>query len=101
MNCHSLWSFINRTLKRDDGITVHGFRSTLKDWCRANRFPMDWYEIQVDHVLGNKVGQAYGHDPLIKERRGMMERWGEYCSKPAPEPKAADVVNIADKRRPA
>jgi hypothetical protein len=30
-----------------------------------------------------------------------MELWGEYCSKPAPEPKAGEVFNLADKRRPA
>lgn len=97
----TIYQFVKRSLKLDVKITVHGFRSTLKDWCRANRFPMDWYEIQVDHVLGNKVDQAYGPDPLIEQRRGMMELYGEYLSKPAPKPKAGNVVNLADKRRSA
>jgi integrase len=61
----TIYQFVQRSLKLDVEITVHGFRSTLKDWCRANRFPMVWYEIQVDHALGNKVDQAYGPDPLI------------------------------------
>jgi integrase len=82
-------------------LTTHGFRSTLRDWCRANRFPVEWWEIQVDHRLGDKTSQSYGHDPLIEERRGMMELWGEYCSKPAPEPKAGTVLKLSDKRRSA
>jgi integrase len=95
----TLRNVARKLLKWDVEITNHGFRSTLKDWCRANKFPMDWYEIQVDHVLGNKVGQAYGHDPLIEERRGMMEAWGQYCSQPAPEPHSADVVKLSEKRK--
>src|SRR5262249_27225781 len=82
-------------------ITGHGFRSTLRDWCRANRFPGEWWDIQVDHKLGNKTSQAYGHDKLVEERRGMMELWGEYLSHPAPELKTDGVVNLAEKRRSA
>ena len=93
--------FIREQLGWEIDITNHGFRSTIKDWCRANKFPDVWYEIQVDHALGNKVGQAYGHDKLLEQRRGMMEVWGEYCSKPALVPQVGTVVNIADKRRPA
>lgn len=93
--------FIREQLGWEIDATNHGFRSTLKDWCRANKFPEAWYEIQVDHALGNKVGQAYGHDKLLDQRRGMMELWDEYCSKPAPEPKAGEVVNLSDKRRSA
>jgi integrase/transcriptional regulator with XRE-family HTH domain len=86
-------------LKWSIQITTHGFRSTLKDWWRANRFPMDWYEIQVDHVLGNKSKQAYGHDPMTEERRGLMELWGEYCSRTAPEPQGGHVVKLAEQRK--
>jgi integrase len=93
--------FILHCFKWETKITAHGLRSTLKDWCRVNEFPMDWYEIQVDHVLGNSVGQAYGHDTLLDQRRDMMEAWGEYCSTPAPEPKAGEVIPISSKRRSA
>jgi integrase len=93
-------NFLNYAFKWETKVTLHGFRSTLRDWWRANRFPPEWWDIQVDHVSGNRVSQAYGHDPLLEERRGVMELWGEYCSKPAPpEPKANDVVVLADKRR--
>jgi integrase len=90
--------FISRTLKWESTITIHGFRSTLKDWWRANGFPMDLYEIQVDHVLGNQVGQAYGHDPLIEERRVIMEQWGDFCCGVAPKPKTGEVVILSERR---
>jgi integrase len=91
--------FVRQQLRWETHITIHGFRSTLRDWCRANKYPEVWWDIQVDHSLGNKTSQSYGTDKLIEERRGMMEKWGEYCSKPAPVPIAADVINISDKRR--
>jgi integrase len=95
-------TFIRKQLGWEIHVTIHGFRSTLRDWCRANKFPGEWWDIQVDHVLGDKTSQSYGHNPLLEERRRMMEQWGEYCSKPAPEPQTGDVVvNLADKRRPA
>jgi hypothetical protein len=96
----SIRHFIGR-MQLDIKITTHGFRSTLRDWCRANKYPSEWWDIQVDHVLGNKTSQSYGHDDLLDERRCMMEAWGEYCAKPSPEPEDAQVFNLADKRRPA
>jgi integrase len=85
----------------DWDFAVHGFRSTLRDWCRANRMPPEYWDIQCDHRLGDKASQAYGHDQLIEERRHMMEQWDEHCSKLPSEPKTGQVIELADKRRPA
>jgi hypothetical protein len=41
--------------------------------------------MQVGHVVGNKVAQAYARDQLLEQRRPLMEAWGQYCSQPAPE----------------
>jgi integrase len=94
-------SFRNHMKQFNDWKTdPHGFRSTLKDWWRHNGFPMDWYEIQVDHALGNDTQQAYGSDAMLEERRGKLELWGDYCSKPAPpKPQTDAVIKLADKRR--
>lgn len=90
------------SLKR---ITLHGFRSTLTDWCHANGFSQRMIDRQLDHVVGGKVAQAYGHDQMIEERRAMMRMWGEYCAKPAPEPATGTAnvaqINEARKRRRA
>lgn len=103
LNRSNLNQFMREQLKWEYHVTVHGFRSTLRDWCRVNRFPDLLWMIQADHKVGkDKSDQSYGHDKLLEQRRGMMELWGEYCSKPAPaEPKAGEVLNIADKRRTA
>jgi integrase len=76
----------------------HGFRTSLKDWWKANGFPIEWWEVQVDH-RGDKLKRSYGDDDVLEERRGKMELWGEYCSKPRPEPKAGEIVNLSSKRR--
>jgi integrase len=96
-------NFLHHSLEWETRVTLHGFRSTLRDWWRANRFPRELWEIQVDHVRGNKTSQAYGHDSLLEERRGPMELWGECCSRPfPPEPKANKiVVNLNTKRKTA
>jgi integrase len=95
--------FIRQTLKWEAKTTVHGFRSTFVDWARANRFPAHLIDLQLDHVLGNKVGQAYGHDKLIEERRAMMRQWGDYCSRPAPVPATGtdNVLSLAKRRKKA
>jgi hypothetical protein len=77
----------------------HGFRTSLKNWWKANAFPMEWWEIQVDH-RGDKLDKAYdGVDDMLEQRRGKMELWGKHCSTPAPEPKAGEVFKLADKKR--
>jgi hypothetical protein len=65
-------------------------------------FREELWLIQADHALGrNKSDRSYGHDKLVEERRVMMEEYGEFCTKPAPEPKADRVVKLSAKRRSA
>jgi integrase len=95
--------FMRAEMKVRNG-TPHGFRSTLRDWMRAEtQFKEVLWKIQVDHIVGDdKSDQSYGHDKLLDQRRAMMELWGEYCSKPAPEPKATGkLLKLSDKRRTA
>jgi integrase len=94
--------FLRNTLKwKTPKIDVHGFRSTLVDWCRANKFPEHLIKRQLDHVLGGKVDQAYGHDQAIEERRGMMRLWGDHCARAEPEPATGteNIVQIKGNRR--
>jgi integrase len=91
--------FIRSTLKWERKVVIHGFRSTFVDWARANRFPSHLIDLQLDHVLGNKVGQAYGHDKMIEQRRGMMELWGEWCSGPPKPATGTNVLSLAKRRK--
>jgi Arm DNA-binding domain len=81
--------------------TMHGCRSSLRDFVRDKGYANDLWEIQVGHKLGDRTSQSYGHDPLLDTRRRMMEEWGEFCSRPEPEPQSADNVipiPLADRR---
>jgi integrase len=84
-------------------FTPHGLRSTLRDWMRAETHFNDvLWKIQVGHKTGrDKTDDSYGHDLQLTRRREMMGQWGEYCSKPPPEPKEGKVLKLSDKRRSA
>src|SRR5262249_16821650 len=51
-------------------VTVHGFRSTFKDWTRKHtNFPREWAEVCLAHTVGNSTERAYARDDLLDERR--------------------------------
>ena len=73
-----------RRMKADD-ITVHGFRSTFRDWAsETTSFPHEVCEQALAHAIGNKTEAAYRRGDLFEKRRKLMEAWAAYC-----EPKAA------------
>jgi integrase len=84
-----------RRMGRDD-ITVHGFRSTFRDWCAesvGNSFPREVCEHALAHSLPDKVEAAYRRGDLIEKRKVLMQVWADYCER---VPKAAAVVSIAN-----
>lgn len=62
------------------GATVHGFRSTFRDWC-GNRtgHPRELAEHALAHMIGDKAEQAYRRDDALERRRPMMEAWAAFC----------------------
>jgi integrase len=94
--------FVANVIRWDIKIHAHAFRGTLRNWMHAKTtFKDKLWKIQVDHKVGiDESDAAYGRDKLLEQRRPFMELWGEYCSKPAPQPQTGDVVvNISDKRK--
>lgn len=70
-----------RRMKRGD-ITVHGFRSSFRDWCAesvANSFPREVCEHALAHSLPDKVEAAYRRGDLIEKRTMLMQAWADYC----------------------
>jgi len=62
-------------------VTVHGFRSTFRDWvAERTNFPSEVAEAALAHVVGDKVEAAYRRGDLFEKRRRLMEAWAEYCS---------------------
>jgi integrase len=62
------------------GITVHGFRSTFKDWSsEMTTFPDHVSEAALAHGSADKVRKAYARSDLFEKRRELMDAWAEYC----------------------
>lgn len=75
-------------------LTVHGFRSSFRDWCaEETHYPNIVAEQALAHTVGNAVEAAYRRGDLLDKRRALMADWATYCTtKPA-----ANVVPITSK----
>ena len=68
-----------RRMGRHD-LTVHGFRSTFRDWCaEASNHPREIAEAALAHMLESKTEAAYQRSDLLEKRRQLMEEWGRFC----------------------
>jgi integrase len=66
------------------GITVHGFRSSFRDWCaERTNFSSEVAELALAHAVGSKVEAAYRRGDLVEKRRRLAEAWAAYCTQPA------------------
>lgn len=64
-----------------DSITVHGFRSTFKDWAtEMTSFANDTSEAALAHVIKDKAEAAYKRTDQLEKRRKLMEAWEAFCS---------------------
>jgi len=74
-------------LGRSD-LTVHGFRSTFRDWCaESTNFPREVAEHALAHSLPDKVEAAYRRGDLFEKRRHLMAAWARYCGTTEPRGK--------------
>jgi integrase len=65
-------------------VTVHGFRSTFKDWTRdQTRFENYVSEAALAHASGDKIEAAYARSDVLEKRRKLMNAWAVYCSRRA------------------
>jgi integrase len=61
-------------------ITVHGFRSTFRDWAaEVSAFPNHVVEMALAHAIGDKVEAAYRRGDLFEKRRKLMAAWAEFA----------------------
>lgn len=66
-------------------ITVHGFRSSFRDWAaEATHYPCEMAEMALAHVVGNKVEAAYRRGDMFEKRRQMMADWATWCEPKKP-----------------
>lgn len=84
-----------RRMERSD-ITVHGFRSTFRDWAsEQTNFSREVSEMAMAHAIGDKVEAAYRRGDLLEKRRNLLAQWADYCGGKF----TADVQPIAAARK--
>lgn len=63
-------------------ITVHGFRSTFRDWAaEETNHPNHVIEMALAHAIGNDVEAAYRRGDLFEKRRMLMQDWARFIEK--------------------
>nr|WP_241655273.1 site-specific integrase [Stenotrophomonas indicatrix] len=61
-------------------VTVHGFRSTFKDWSsEISDFPDDLTEATLAHKIRDNPKAAYKRGTTLEKRRTAMAEWADYC----------------------
>ncbi len=64
-----------------EGATVHGFRSTFRDWAgEVANAPREIAEMSLSHRIGSAVEQAYARSDLLERRRELMDRWSDFVT---------------------
>ena len=66
---------------RDEGYTVHGFRSAFRDWITETTLHPDAIAEQaLAHSIDNKVERAYRRGDAFERRRDLMQQWADYLA---------------------
>jgi integrase len=61
-------------------VTVHGCRSSFRDWCGdETEFAREHVESCLGHAVGNGTEQAYRRSTALEKRRVIMDAWASYC----------------------
>jgi integrase len=68
-----------------DQWTVHGFRSSFRDWCgEVTEFPREVAEQALAHTVGSEVERAYRRGDALEKRRELMKAWASFVVSEAP-----------------
>jgi integrase len=90
LNHKALLRVLTRMGRSD--ITVHGMRSTFRDWAaERTNYPAEVAEMALAHTVGSAVEQAYRRSDLFERRRRLMDDWARFCHQ---LPAAGNVVTI-------
>ena len=81
MSDGTMRKLLQKTLRVD--ATVHGFRSTFKDWAaETTNHPNEVSEMALAHTIGSKTEAAYRRGDLLQKRKELMQEWSDFlCSK--------------------
>jgi len=81
-NCKPLSNMAMTMLvrKMKPSITIHGFRSSFRDWASEETdHSSDVAEKALAHAVVNRVEAAYRRGDLLDHRKKLMKDWEDYC----------------------
>ena len=62
-------------------ITVHGFRSTFRDWAaESTNHTSEVVEMALAHTIKNQTEAAYRRGDLLEKRNRLMADWDHHCN---------------------
>jgi integrase len=71
-------------------ITVHGFRSTFRDWAGDQTdHSRETIEAALAHVFGDATERAYRRGDALEKRRILMDDWASFLTNPPSDAKEA------------
>jgi integrase len=71
-------SYVLRTMSLN--VTVHGFRSSFRDWCGdETEFAREHVEQCLGHAIGNATERAYRRSGALEKRRVILAHWAQFC----------------------
>jgi integrase len=74
--------------------TVHGFRSSFRDWAADNGFADSWAEAALAHLNPNKTEAAYRRTTFFEQRRDrLMPAWAGFVLNDQ-----SNVVSLVERR---
>ena len=60
-------------------VTLHGFRSSFRDWCSDTGKAREVAEMALAHTVHNAVEAAYARSDLFDRRITLMAQWAEFA----------------------
>lgn len=64
-------------------ITIHGFRSSFRDWAADNtNAQREVIEMSLAHVVAQGAEAAYWRSKILNKRRVLMEDWASFATQP-------------------
>ena len=85
----AMLNLLGRMGRKD--LTVHGFRSTARDWVgNETNHQREIAEQALSHIVGNEVERSYRRGRALDKHRRLLEDWERYCL----AQNVADVVKL-------
>jgi len=76
----STMAMLQHIQRMGDPTTVHGFRSSFRDWVSdCTEYHPEIAEAALAHTISDKTIAAYKRNTALDKRRALMREWEYYC----------------------